>query len=83
MEHTEHTPSIQKLKASAANQTEFVHGLLMAVMLHCQELDAVIEEHLSDAVKEQVDAVREALPKYLMLLAQEVEKIHPNNNRLD
>jgi len=83
MEHTKHTPSIQKLKTAAANQTEFVHGLLMVVMLHCQELDSVIEEHLSDEVKEQVAAIREALPEYLLAVGQEVEKIHPNNNRLD
>lgn len=83
MEHSEIATKIQDLKAAATSQTEFAHGLLLFVMAHCQLLDTVIENHLDDEIKESVVSYRQALPEYLMALAEEIAKIHPNDNRLD
>jgi len=82
MSDTQIDSKIQDLKATATNQTEFVHGLLMYLMIQTKAIDEIIENYGDKELKEVAEPFRQAIPEYCMALAVEIGKIIENNNEL-
>ena len=82
MENSELDSKIQDLKASATDQTEFVHGLLMYLMIQTKAIDDIIENYGNAELKEVAEPFRQAIPEYCMALAVEIGKIHEGKNVL-
>jgi hypothetical protein len=82
MENLEIESRIKDLKAAATNQTEFVHGLVMFLLIHTKAIDDIIESYGSDELKELAAPFRQAIPEFGMALATEISKINENNNEL-
>jgi hypothetical protein len=82
MADTQIDSKIQDLKSAATNQTEFVHGLVMFLLIHTKAIDDIIESYGSDELKELSAPFRQAIPEFGIALATEIGKIHENNNEL-
>ena len=82
MEHSTVESKIQEIKSASTNQTEFVFGIVMLLMIQTQALDKIIENLGDEELIDQAAPFRQALPEYFMALTQEIRLIHPNNNEL-
>ena len=83
MEHSTVESKIQEIKSASTNQTEFVFGIVMLLMIQTQALDKIIENLGDEELIDQSAPFRQALPEYYMALIQEIRLIHPNNNELE
>ncbi len=73
---------IKEMKLAATSQTEFVHGIIILLIINCKALDEAIENFGNDDLKGVVKEVRKSLPELLMAISTEVELIHTQNNQL-
>lgn len=82
METTTVNSKIQQLKETATTQTEFVHGLLILLLIHAQAIDNIIENYGDNELKELANPFRNAIPELGIALSNEIDNIHKNNNLL-
>lgn len=82
MENLDVDLKIQELKAAATNQTEFVQGLLIYLLIQSKTLDDIIENFGTDDLKEVAGPFRHAIPHCLMSLSVEIQNIHVNDNKI-
>jgi len=82
METTTVNSQVQKLKETATTQTEFVHGLLIFLLMQAQALDDTIENYGNNELKEHAEPFRNAIPEFIMVISNEIVNIHKNNNVL-
>jgi hypothetical protein len=73
---------INEMKLAATNQTEFVQGIIILLMINCKALDEAIENLGDDDLKGAVHELRQSLPELLMAISTEVGLIHTQNNHL-
>jgi len=82
MENESIEDRIKGMKSAATNQTEYVQGLIMLLLINCKTLDEVIENLGNDDLKEVVVNIRKDIPELLMAVASEAELINKNKNQL-